>query len=264
MPLWAGPQAPCACDPNLPGTCPPFPHTFSANPTVAYSQGQYQANLAAASVGGPGPAGLNLPGTIIYYDMEIYNSTHCGAAVTAFVNGWDSQLIADGFFTGVYGSPYNASDWASAATIPGNVWIAKYNNLVTIWGLAPLCDPYSSPSCTLWSSDQRIHQYAGTHKTSYGGVTFKIDSDIEDAEVAGAQGSNPPSYTVTNFAFPGATYTSASGVNDNVRSSAPTPIALVVHALPTDSSIQAPLTTVHSHILVPSKLWRLLSTVRAK
>jgi photosystem II stability/assembly factor-like uncharacterized protein len=210
MPLWAGPQAPCACDPNLPPPCTHFPHVFSSNPTTAYSNGQTQANLAAASVGGPGPVQLNLPSTIIYYDMEVYNSAQCGPAVSSFVNGWDSQLLADGFFTGVYGSPYNTNDWASAATIPGNVWIAKYNNKVTTWGLSPLCDP----PCSLWTSDQRIHQYAGTHSISYGGVAFKIDDDIEDAEVAGAQGSRDPGYSVTNFAFPGATITYVRGLND--------------------------------------------------
>src|SRR5262249_45136367 len=153
----------------------------------------------------------------IYYDMENYAANICGGAVRAFINAWDSQLEANGFFPGVYGSPSDAnSDWSQVTTMPDDVWLAKTNGLLTIWGLTPLCDPFSNPACELWSANQRIHQYGANVPTTYGGVLLTIDEDIEDASVAGSQGSQNFTYSsATSFSYPGSTSTSAMGVNNN-------------------------------------------------
>ena len=212
MPLWAGPQAPCACD-GTSSKCPPFPHVFPNNTTEAAQQGEAQALSAASSA-----KSLGLGGTVIYYDMENYASATCGAAVRAFVNAWDSELESLGFFPAVYGSPTDASkDWSVVSTIPDDVWLDSPNGLLTVWGLSPLCDPFSNPPCNLWSANQRIRQYGANVKASYGGVSLTIDEDIEDASVAGGESSQVftyPSSSLPQFSWPGAIYTGPEGIND--------------------------------------------------
>jgi photosystem II stability/assembly factor-like uncharacterized protein len=114
MPLWAGPQAPCACRTYPP--CTPFPHVFSSTPSTAQADGVAEANAAATIA-----AGMGLSGTVIYYDMEQYQSG-CGSAVRAFVNGWVSQLHSNGYLAGVYGAPAGAqTDWWNVSPRPDAV-----------------------------------------------------------------------------------------------------------------------------------------------
>lgn len=83
IPLWSGPQAPCACDPNLPGTCTPFPHVFNTVAATAKTQGIAEATKAinAASALGLSQVGL---GSVVYYDLEYYApASQCSAAVEA-------------------------------------------------------------------------------------------------------------------------------------------------------------------------------------
>lgn len=73
IPIWSGPQAPCACRGGM-GTYPnctlgTYPHTFHTDPSTAATDGKGEAALAAASI-----TSLGLAGTVIYYDMENYNS----------------------------------------------------------------------------------------------------------------------------------------------------------------------------------------------
>ena len=44
-------------------------------------------------------------------------------------------------------------------------------------------DPYVSDS--LWANHQRVHQYKGGHKETWGGVTINIDSNYVDGPVLG-------------------------------------------------------------------------------
>jgi len=91
--------------------------------------------------------------------------------------------------TGVYGSPLNAgTDWQN---IPDDVWVAKSDGRATIWGL--------KMSDTLWSTDQRIHQYKGGHNETWGGLQFNIDSDVEDAVILSNNGLKNYSWVLSNF-----------------------------------------------------------------
>ena len=208
MPLWAGPQAPCACRPGM-SPCTPFPHVFSNNVTTAQSQGVTQANSAASAA-----SALGLSDTVIYYDMEQYDSSQCGAAVKAFVSGWVNQLHTNGYGTGVYGAPADAqTDWYLASYPPDNVWIAKTfsNSLsspsVTSWGLSPLVD-------SRWGTTPgtRIHQYLENHSVKWGTVTLAIDHDFEDAEIVAGNGDKSHTFNYTNIDFPGAARTDAYGI----------------------------------------------------
>ncbi|HKB64826.1 MAG TPA: glycoside hydrolase domain-containing protein, partial [Pyrinomonadaceae bacterium] len=171
IPTWVGPQATCT-------TCTTC-SVMSSNSSTAQAQGISEANSAADAA-----SALGLTQTIIYYDMERYNpTTSCQTAVRSFINGWVQQMHARGNLAGVYGSPQNAQDdWASISNVPDAVWIAKWDDSISVFGLTPLSD-------SLWVNNQRIHQYHGGHNETYGSVTFNIDNDYEDGPVAGSNGT---------------------------------------------------------------------------
>jgi hypothetical protein len=172
IPTWVGPQAPC------------FGGAISTNTSTAFNQGISEASAAVSAANG-----LGLNGSIIYYDMEHYDQTAsgCQAAVDSFINGWTQQLHSSGFRAGVYGSPFDiAAGWATVANVPDDVWIAAWNGSTSTTGLSPLSD-------SLWSNHQRIHQYQGGHNETYGGITFNIDNDSEDGQVASESASTDPS-----------------------------------------------------------------------
>lgn len=164
MPLWVGPQAPCST----------FASRISSTPSTAFNQGVSEGTSAVAAANA-----LGLSNGVIYYDMENYNSgdTTCRAAVNQFISGWVQQLRSSGFHAGVYGSATDAnSGWATVTNVPDDVWIALWNGQATTTGLSPLPD-------SLWSSNQRIHQYQGGHNETWGSVTFNIDNDQENGQV---------------------------------------------------------------------------------
>ena len=65
---------------------------------------------------------------------------------------------------------------ADTPASPDSLWIANWNGNESVFG-----DPYVSD--TLWTNHQRIHQYRGGHKETWGGVTIDIDSDFVDGPV---------------------------------------------------------------------------------
>ena len=174
IPTVVGYQAPC----SVCTTC----QKHSSDPATAETQGRGEADIAIS-------AAVNLGltrGSVLYYDMERYDDLSgtgaCSTPVKSFLKGWTDRLKEQGYISGVYGSPTNAAaDWINipAASQMGVVWLARWNNIASVFGVAPLADNY-------WANHQRIHQYLGGHNETWGGVTFNIDSDIEDAPVAGA------------------------------------------------------------------------------
>ena len=128
---------------------------------------------------------IGLPaGSPIYFDMEAYSmkDAACTQAVQAFVAAWVTQLHARGYVAGVYGSAASTmrdmQALAGTPSAPDAVWIGNWNGSESVFG-----DPYVSD--TLWTNHQRIHQYRGGHKETWGGVTLSIDNDYVDAPVVG-------------------------------------------------------------------------------
>ncbi len=168
IPTWVGLQGP--------GSVCTGCSKMSTNTSTARSQGRNEAEAAANAANNLGLRSRS----IIYYDMERYDTTSTGrAAVQAFIDGWVDRLGERGYDAGVYGSPKNAlEDWqGSGITPPRAVWIAKWDGRETVFGLSPLPDG-------LWCCSQRIHQYRGDHNETWGGVTFNIDNNISDGPVA--------------------------------------------------------------------------------
>lgn len=174
IPTIVGYQSPC----SVCTSC----QKHSSDPATAETQGRGEADIAihdAANLG-------LLPGTVLYYDMERYDDVSgtgaCSTPTKAFLKGWTDRLKELGFISGVYGSPFNANgDWINIplASRMDAVWLARWNNIMSVWGVAPLPD-------NVWTNHQRIHQWLGPRDETWGGVTFNIDNNISDAPVAGA------------------------------------------------------------------------------
>ncbi len=230
-PVWVGPQAPCANNQNL--------VLMTANtPAQAYTEGQTEAANAITALQ---LLGGNLGNTIIYYDMENYDTSKaqsnagCIAIVENFLNGWINGMHSNptGYYrAGVYGNVAPAArNFSQLSPLPDDVWISLASGAttppsVTIWNLASahvtLCDIYSNPPCpNLWPTDQRIHQYIvdGAHKITYtetwGGVTLEIDPDIIDADVAyPSTGTKIYTYNYDTFTPTGNWYNAAYSINN--------------------------------------------------
>ncbi|MGZ4333506.1 MAG: glycoside hydrolase domain-containing protein [Gaiellaceae bacterium] len=175
LPLYVGLQAPCVGQSGV--------AKISTSATTAASQGTAAADDAAAKA-----QALGLPsGSPIWFDMEGYHlgDTTCSNAVRSFAGAWGAELHAQGFLAGVYGSAASTiRDVAQlGGAVPDVIWIANWNGNESVFG-----DPYVSD--TLWANHQRVHQYKGGHKETYGGVTINIDSNVVDSVVVG--GIVPP------------------------------------------------------------------------
>lgn len=197
IPTWVGPQAPCTS----------FGNRMSADPATAYSQGVIEAFLARNVAKNLGLTLPDLSGTVIYYDVEYYtdNSSDlaCRQAVKAFISGWSGELRVTGDKAGVYGAPCgpSLSDFAQITNVPDMIWIAwwryaGYDPIASVWHAPCLSD-------TLWTSSQRLRQYAGGHDESWGGVTYNIDSDAILGSVSTiADACTPAGGQVALFVYP--------------------------------------------------------------
>src|SRR5439155_1774831 len=157
---------------------------LSTTPATAAQQGRTAADDAAGNA-----FVLGLPaGSPVWFDMEGYKlgDAICTKAVQSFVGGWNAELRARGFTPGVYGSAASTiRDVSGAGSQPDLIWIANWNGVENVFG-----DPYVSDA--LWTNHQRVHQYKGGHRETYGGVTINIDSNIVDSAVVGSVTPAPP------------------------------------------------------------------------
>ncbi len=180
IPTWVGPQAPCTG----------FPSRMSSDPTVAFTQGVSEANLAVDRLLALGLTGLDKTGSVVYYDIENYGTnTACRAAVNSFMNGWVSQLHARGNLAGVYGSTLCNTGLSDFMTItdmpdlicrPGGITTRDQVSTIRLPTSGILgCVPNSA-----WANHQRIRQYEGDHNETWGGLSLAIDSDVLDGVVA--------------------------------------------------------------------------------
>ncbi|MEY9950544.1 DUF1906 domain-containing protein, partial [Kitasatospora sp. GAS206B] len=133
------------------------------------------------------------PGSVLYYDMESYQSTYTGS-VLAFLTAWTNELHAYGFNSGVYSSSNSgmkdlvANAGNSAYTMPDVVFDANWN------GTADVNDP--AIPAGYWANHQRVHQYASpSANQTYGGYSIGIDEDYLDVSVT----SVPPSQSSEFF-----------------------------------------------------------------
>lgn len=172
IPTIVGYQSPC----SVCTSC----QKHSSDAATAEQQGRGEADIAVTDANNLGLTA----GSVLYYDMERYDDLSgtgaCSTPTKAFLKGWTDRVKELGFVSGVYGSPTNANnDWINIpqASQPDVVWLARWNNVMSVWGVAPLPD-------TFWTNHQRIHQWLGPRDETWGGVTFNIDNNISDAPLA--------------------------------------------------------------------------------
>jgi Domain of unknown function (DUF1906) len=196
--------------------------------TIAPKQASSEGSAAAADAVNLA-AGYGLgPGAPIYFDMEAYTTTQASTtAVLAFLGAWTSTLHADGYLSGVYSSAASGiRDLANAAGTsfvePDDVWIASWN------GRRTTSDP-NVPSGQ-WASHQRLHQYAGGHPETHGGVTIDVDSDYLDGATATSRAFLPDG-TFVEVEGSTAVYRLAGGaplfVNDFSGFGGPQPVTVI-------------------------------------
>lgn len=186
LPIYVGLQAAGACA----GTC------AAITPSQASSQGAAAADDAVNQA-----RALGIPaGNPIFNDMEQYNRTSANSmTVLGFLQGWTQELHALGYQSGVYSSGSSGiadlvAQYGTGYPEPDEIWVAHWN------GQATTSDAYVPSS--EWTGATRVHQYAGGHNETYGGVTINIDSDYLDASTATASPTSP---------FPDGTFIQASG-----------------------------------------------------
>ncbi len=210
IPIWFGLQAPCGGD-NTPDT-----KTYSSKD--AATKGREQADLAYNSA-----ANLGLDGTIIYFDIEPYNtlSKECSAAVRDYIGAIVNEMHnnAWGGSVGVYGAVDAAGgDFYNASPRPDDIWVAqRLGKRVTVWDLAAgVVGQTLNTALTddlAWTDHQRMHQYRIPYKNrnkkwadqvleTWGGAgPYNVDEDIVDATIVPGKGVKdqlPISYTTVS------------------------------------------------------------------
>lgn len=176
IPTWVGPQAPCTT----------FKRKFSSDPAEAYQQGVDNANQAKAVLQTLGMTNPDGSGSLVYYDLEYFSGDAvCKAAVRSFLDGWTTRLHELNIYSGLYGSSCNINNYQlyTIAPPPDFVWLASWSSTYydpnqTVWNVGCLPASY-------WDFHQRLHQYAGGHDETWGGVTINIDSNVLDGAIAG-------------------------------------------------------------------------------
>lgn len=180
LPIWSGLQSPCASASNI-------IHRMSSDASTSAGQGVSDADQAMAVA-----AGLGLSaGTPIFFDMEQYSGdSTCISATNAFLNGWDRELAAHSYLSGLYESSSDIpSVLGGGITGPqqvwmaggGNVWSGSYNSSCSVFGNSYVPD-------SAWVNHQRAYQYTAGHNETYHGTTLSIDSDCGDFTLASGQG----------------------------------------------------------------------------
>ncbi|HZU55397.1 MAG TPA: DUF1906 domain-containing protein [Actinocrinis sp.] len=168
-PVYVGRQAPCSR----------LPHLKLIDPKTATAQAVDAADDAANRAAALGIA----RGSAIYFDLESYprKNAACTNTALSYLGTWTQRMHAHGYLAGFYSSAGSGITDLVAAGLPGHVlpdalWIARWDNKSTVQDAAV-------PS-RAWTPHQRIKQFAGAHKESYGGVALNVDKDFLDGPVA--------------------------------------------------------------------------------
>ncbi len=222
-PIWVGPQALCVYQSGL------YTWSSTLTPQQLESLGSTEAASAESAA-----QQLALNNVVIYYDMENWDTADaaCNQQVAYFINGWVTKLDGDKWKSGLYANSCPAAaTWnlQSLTPEPDDIWVDRWDEQATIWGLdhdlscgAGLTDP-------TWAEGFRMHQYLnsgpvssggnGTGAEAYGGISLpQIDRDIDYAQVAGGNGWKSYTFTTKSLpAYPGASYSYGSGINDGYQ-----------------------------------------------
>jgi hypothetical protein len=196
IPIWLGLQAQHGCTIKK-------DFIYTIDPATAFAQGVQQADKAIVQA-----QSLGLAGTILYNDLENYSpGPTCSPPVIAYLSGWVTELHAQGFKAAAYGNRDPAGiDFSQVSPSLDDVWVAKADHRVTIWGLG-------FTDSDVWTSDQRIHQYNTDTFEQWGSSpSFKTDSDIVDAQIVANDGVKGYGFARGSIEPPGSTSSAAYAI----------------------------------------------------
>ncbi|WP_073814390.1 glycoside hydrolase domain-containing protein [Kitasatospora sp. CB01950] len=178
MPLYVGRQASIG---NL---------LVDADPAVARRQGSDAADDAVAKA-----AALGFQqGSVLYTDMEGYDSSLYRDRVLEYFFGWTTQLHNKGYRSGVYtgaasGVKDLSSRWTTGSyTQPDVLWAAAWNSHHDVSD-AGMGLPVGAGQ---WTDGRRGHQYSGNVTETYGGIGMAIDASYMDVTWPGSGNTLQP------------------------------------------------------------------------
>ena len=194
IPTWVGHQA----------ACTGYNTTMSYGTTLAYNQGRDNAYDAAQVAWQLGLKNEYQDGTVIYYDLEAFNTNDaaCLAAAKSFINGWVERLHEFGITAGVYGSvcASGLNEFYTLDNPPDVIWPALWTEDTYFSPITPDNLPCLSPG--MWDNHERILQYTGTHTENWGEVSLYIDLNTIDGIVADtSKFIGVPTNTIQNPSF---------------------------------------------------------------
>ena len=174
LPLTVGRQASCSVPKRWTKISPDGADGYAK----ARSQGRAEARTTVAAARGYGIA----EGSTLWLDMEAFDihRTRCRESALAFVSAWTTRLHDLGWRSGFYSSASSGIrmlDEIRVSTprkyaLPDRIWLADWNQRQ---------DTRSTYFATDgWTPHRRVHQYAGGHRETWGGVSINIDSNFLD------------------------------------------------------------------------------------
>ncbi|WP_329583310.1 DUF1906 domain-containing protein [Kitasatospora sp. NBC_01250] len=150
--------------------------TIATDPGTARSQGAAAATDAVTQAQSLGFTS----GSVLYNDMESYDSATYKSQVLNYLSGWTDAIHAANYRSGVYASAnsgvadlssvYNASGYS----MPDVLWSASWG---TAGDTTSAAMGLTAASAGYWPGGRRVHQYSGDVNVSYGGYSGGVDLD---------------------------------------------------------------------------------------
>ena len=177
LPITLGPQA--SCNPHFPRynddvVIDDAPGASGKYP-AARTQGRKEAQKAVAAASALGIS----KGSTLWYDLEAFDigKTRCRESALRFLDAWTRTLHRLDYVSGVYSSAASGIKMLDDVRVnrpgsyllPDRIWIARWD------GKANTSTSYIRPDG--WLPGNRMKQYLGGHKETWGGVTINIDSN---------------------------------------------------------------------------------------
>lgn len=160
----------------LPLYVAPSASALPGDPAAARSQG---AADAADAIGKAQALGFGA-GSVLYNDLEGYDSSLYRTQVLNYLSGWSDEVRGQAFRAGAYvGGDSGVQDLAAnydntAYSKPDVLWSAAWSTQADTSDAGMMLSAYGS---NYWPAGRRVHQYSGNVTETYGGVSVQIDGD---------------------------------------------------------------------------------------
>jgi peptidoglycan hydrolase-like protein with peptidoglycan-binding domain len=181
LPITLGPQA--SCQFRFPRYGWKIDPRINPSATSTYAAARAQARAEARTAVAAAKALGIVPGSTLFYDLEGFSLTHstgCTQSALWFMSAWSNELHRLGYVSGVYSSASSGITLLErtrlkpvpGVILPDQLWIAHWHTGANTRSSYVAADG--------WANHQRVKQYQGGHKETWGGVTINIDRNYLD------------------------------------------------------------------------------------